>query len=140
MIIAMTSLIPDSHRDLLDRAIIVALATTMPDNTIQVTPVWCSYDGTHIIVNATADRQKHQNMRDRPHVTVMAVDPDDQFRYIEIRGIVEEITAEGGGESMNELALLYTGKPKRYGIEAPPREESERLLHKIKPLKVNYTR
>src|SRR5690606_3994162 len=66
----MTSLIPDSHRDLLDRPIIVALATTMPDNTIQVTPVWCSYDGTHIIVNATAVRQKHRNMRDRPHVTV----------------------------------------------------------------------
>ena len=136
----MTSLIPDSHRDLLDRPIIVALATTMPDNTIQVTPVWCSYDGTHVIVNATADRQKHRNMRDRPHVTIMAFDPDNQFRYLEVRGIVEEITAEGGGESMNELSLLYTGKPKRYGIEAPSREEDERLLYKIKPLKVHYTR
>lgn len=133
----MPSMIPDSHRDLLDRPIIAALATTMPDNTIQVTPVWCSYDGTHVIVNATADRQKHNNMRDRPHVTLMAFDTDNQFRYIEIRGLVEEITAEGGGESMNELSLLYTDKPKRYGIEALPREELERLLYKIKPLKVN---
>jgi PPOX class probable F420-dependent enzyme len=131
-------MIPHSHRDLLDRPIIAALATIMPDGQAQVTPVWCSYDGTHIIVNATADRQKHKNMVERPRVTLMVFDPDDQFRYLEVRGEVVEITAEGGGESMNELALLYTGKPKRYGIEAPPREVSERLLYKIKPTKVNY--
>jgi PPOX class probable F420-dependent enzyme len=134
----MTSQIPDSHRDLLDGPIIVALATLMPDGFPQVTPVWCSYDGTHIIVNATAKRQKHRNMVARPQVTILAVDPNDQFRYLEVRGIVEEITAEGGGESMNELSLLYTGKPKRYGIEAPPREVDERLLYKIKPVHVNY--
>lgn len=134
----MSAHIPDSHRDLLDGPIIVALATLMPDGQAQVTPVWCSYDGTHVIVNATADRQKHKNMVERPNVTLMAVDPQDQFRYLEVRGVVEEITAEGGGESMNALSLLYTGKPKRYGIEAPPREVSERLLYKIRPVHVNY--
>jgi PPOX class probable F420-dependent enzyme len=109
----------------------------MPDGFPPVTPVWCSYDGTHIIVNATADRQKHKNMVERPQVALLAFDPQNQFRYIEVRGIVEEITAEGGGESMNELSLLYTGKSKRYGIEAPPREQLERLLYKIKPTHVN---
>ena len=134
----MSAHIPESHRDLLDRPIIVAFATIMPDGHPQVTPVWCNYDGTHIIVNATANRQKHKNIVERPQVTIMAFDPDNQFRYIEVRGIVEEITPEGGGENMNELALLYTGKPKRYGIEAPPREESERILYKIKPLRVSW--
>jgi PPOX class probable F420-dependent enzyme len=132
----MSAKIPEAYRDLLDRPIIVALATLMPDGQPQVTPVWCSYDGTHIIVNATANRQKHRNMVARPQVTVMAFDPDNQFRFIEVRGIVEEITADGGGESMNELAMLYTGKPKRYGIEAPAREVEERLLYKIKPVHV----
>lgn len=136
----MPAQIPDSHRDLLDRPIIAALGTLMPDGQIQITPVWCSYNGTHIIVNATADRQKHKNMVERPNITIMVFDPDDQFRYLEVRGTVEEITAEGGGESMNELSLLYTGKPKRYGIEAPPRDELERLLYKIKPTHVNYNR
>lgn len=131
--------IPDSHRDLLESAVIASLATLMPDGQIQVTPVWCSYDGTYVIVNATADRQKHKNMVERPHVTLMLFDPQNQFRYLEIRGVVEVITAEGGGESMNELSLKYTGKPKRYGIEAPPREVSERLLYKIKPLRVNFS-
>lgn len=134
------SIIPDSHRDLLDRPIIVAFATLMPDGHPQVTPVWCSYDGTHVIVNATADRQKHKNILRDPRVTLTAVDPDEQFRYIEIRGVIEEITAEGGGESMNELSLLYTGKPKRYGIEAPPQEKLERLLYKIRATHVNTQR
>ena len=133
----MTNQIPENFRDLLDRPIIAAFGTTMPDGQLQITPVWCSYDGTHIIVNVVADRQKYKNVKARPNVTVMAFDPDNQFRYIEVRGVVEEMTTEGGGESMNELALLYTGKPKRYGIEAPPREESERVLLKIKPIKVN---
>lgn len=132
----MTAQIPESHRDLLDGPVLVALATLMPDGQPQVTPVWIAYDGTHVIVNGTADRQKHRNMAARPQVTIMAFDPENQFRYIEVRGIVEEITAEGGGENMNELSLLYTGNPKRYGIEAPPQEESERLLYKIKPVRV----
>lgn len=137
----MTSLIPDSHKDLLERPIIVAFSTIMPDGQVQITPVWCSYDGgTHIIVNLTAGRQKHRNIVERPQVTLMAFDPLNQFRYIEVRGIVEEMTAEGGGESMNEMALKYTGKPKRYGIEAPPREVDERILYKIKPTTVNVAR
>ncbi|MCA0457101.1 MAG: PPOX class F420-dependent oxidoreductase [Chloroflexi bacterium] len=132
-----TSTIPDSHRDLLDGPVIAALATLMPDGSPQVTPVWVSYDGTYVIVNGTADRQKHKNMTDRPTVSLMLFDPQNQFRYIEIRGAVEIITAEGGGESMNEMSLRYTGKPKRYGIEAPPREELERVLYKIRPTQVN---
>ncbi len=135
----MAAHIPDSHRDLVDGPVIAALATLMPDGQPQVTPVWCSYDGTYVIVNATADRQKHKNMAERPRVTLMMFDPHNQFRYLEIRGLVEEITAEGGGESMNELSLLYTGQPKRYGIEAPARAVSERLLYKIRPTQVNYS-
>ena len=135
----MASNIPDSHRDLLERPVLASLATLMPNGQIQVTPVWCNYDGTYVIVNATADRQKHKNMVERPHVTLMLLDPENAFRYLEIRGTVEVITAEGGGESMNELSLKYTGKSKRYGIEAPAREVSERLLYKIRPLRVNVS-
>ncbi len=39
---------------------------------------------------------------------------------------------------MDELSLLYTGKHKRYGIEAPPQEELERLLYKIRPVRVSF--
>jgi hypothetical protein len=41
--------IPDKYRDLLDRPIVVSLATVMSDGPPQVQPVWCSFDGTHIL-------------------------------------------------------------------------------------------
>ncbi len=62
----MTATIPNSHRDLLDGPVIAALATLMPDGQPQLTPVWCSYDGTYVIVNVTAERQKAKNMAARP--------------------------------------------------------------------------
>ena len=135
----MPTTIPDSHRDLLDGPVIAALATLMPDGQPQLTPVWCSYDGQYVIVNVTAERQKAKNMDARPQVALLLVDPQNQFRWLEIRGLVAEITAAGGGESMYELSLLYTGQPKRYGIEAPPREVLERVVYKIRPAQVNYS-
>ena len=43
--------IPDKYRDLLDRPIVVSLATLMSDGPPQVQPVWCSFDGAHFLVN-----------------------------------------------------------------------------------------
>jgi PPOX class probable F420-dependent enzyme len=130
-------MIPESYLDLLTGGVTVALVTMMPDGYPQCTPVWCDYDGTHILVNASAKRQKHRNIRRDPKVAVLAIDPQDPFRYLEVRGVVEAIVADETGDNMNSLSLKYTGKPKRYGIEAPPREVELRLIYKIRPVHVN---
>lgn len=132
----MTDSIPAEYTDLLTTGIVVALVTMMPDGHPQCHPVWCDYDGTHIIVNAGSGRQKGRNMERDPRVTVMAVDPKNQFRFLEVRGLVEEIVIDETGENMNMLALRYTGKPKRYGIEAPPKDVDTRIIYKIKPVRV----
>ena len=129
-------MIPESHLDLLNEPVTVAYVTMMPDGQPQCTPVWCMYDGTHIIVNASVNRQKDRNVRRNPKVTIMAFDPEDNYRYLEVRGIVEEVTSDGAGKNMNELSLQYRGTPKRYGIEAPTEEVDRRTLHKIKPIRV----
>jgi nitroimidazol reductase NimA-like FMN-containing flavoprotein (pyridoxamine 5'-phosphate oxidase superfamily) len=67
--------IPDKYRDLHDRPIVVSLATLMSDGQPQAQPVWCSFDGTHILVNTEKGRQKHRNMSRRPAVTILAIDP-----------------------------------------------------------------
>jgi PPOX class probable F420-dependent enzyme len=132
----MADTIPEDYVELLTTGVVVALVTMMPDGHPQCTPVWCDYDGTHIIVNAGSGRQKGRNMKRDPRVTVMAVDPKDQFRFLEVRGIVEEMVIDETGDNMNMLALRYTGKPKRYGIEAPPKEVDTRIIYKIKPMRV----
>ena len=87
--------IPEKYQDLFKKKTFANLATLMPDGTPQVTPVWCDYDGTHVLVNSAKGRRKDRNMRQNPHVSLALQDPDNPYRYLEVRGRVTEIT---GGE------------------------------------------
>ena len=99
--------IPESHRDLLDGAVVVSLVTLMPDGRPQASPVWASYDGEHVLIITSDIQQKMINVQAQPYVTILAVDPDNAFRYLEIRGVVDEITNEGVSEYINELIPLH---------------------------------
>lgn len=134
----MQNIIPDSHRDLLEKAVVVTFVTLMPDNQPQATPVWCSYDGTHIWVNSTTGRQKDHNVRERPQVTVLAIDPKNPYRWLEVRGLVDEITEEGALDHINELAALYAGNPDYYSFNPGQKGKETRVIYKILPQRVNY--
>ena len=101
--------IPTEYRDLLVRPVLVSFATVMPDGQPQVTPVWIDYDGTYLRVNTAAGRQKHRNMEARPQVTILAIDPDNSGRYLEVRGTVVRIDPEGGDAHIDALARKYLG-------------------------------
>ena len=105
-----TATVPQEYRDLLDeRPVLVSLATVQPDGQPQVTPVWIDMEGDLLRVNTVKGRQKHTNMDERPMVTVLAIDPDNAFRYIEVRGRVTNITEEDGNAHIDTLAKKYTG-------------------------------
>lgn len=133
----MTVTIPDSHKDLFEKPVYVALTTVMPDGQPQSTVVWTDYDGEYVRVNVTRGRQKTKNMERNPKVTVLAIDPENPYRWIEVRGMVEEISEQGGVEHINTLSRKYTGRG-YYGDFAPAerRNEETRLLVKIRPVKV----
>jgi PPOX class probable F420-dependent enzyme len=101
--------IPDQYRDLLDRPILVALATIQPDGQPQVHPVWADFDGTHIRLNTGEGRRKHLNMEERPQVTVLSVDPENPFRWMEVRGTVANVSTEGADAHIDKLAKDYMG-------------------------------
>lgn len=101
--------IPEKYRDLLERPVTVSLATILPDGRPQVTPVWCDLDNGHIRVNTAKGRRKHRDMVERPDVTVMALDPDNSFRYVEVRGRVVDITEDGADAHIDKLAKEYLG-------------------------------
>lgn len=134
----MSSEIPVSHKDLLEGPIYVTLITVMPDGQPQATPVWASYDGERIWVNSALGRQKDRNMRRNPRVTVVAIDPQNPFRWIEVRGTVDEITEEGGVEHINALSQLYTGNADYYAFNPSARGRETRVIYKIRPHKVNF--
>jgi PPOX class probable F420-dependent enzyme len=121
--------IPSEYQDLLkdDRRAYLFLATAMPDGSPQVTPVWFSTEGSYILVNTARGRVKDRNMRARSNVAMVIQDPDDPYRYIQIRGHVAEITTTGADEHINALSLKYDNEPWK------PQPDSQRVIFKILP-------
>ena len=130
----MSSQIPDSHKDLLEGPVPVTIATIMPDGQPQLSVVWCNYDGQYVWVNTARGRQKDKNLTARPVATILAIDPENAGRYLEVRGTVT-MTEEGAVEHINQLAKLYTGADSFYGGAVPTgqTETETRVICKITP-------
>jgi PPOX class probable F420-dependent enzyme len=104
------------------------LATTMPDGSPQLSPVWFSTEGEYVLINTNEGRAKDRNMKARPQVAIVIQDPTDQDRYLGMRGEVIGFTREGADEHINRLSLKYYGKPWTY------REGQRRIIYRIKPI------
>lgn len=129
----MSQSIPDKYRDLFTKRAFASLSTLMPDGSPQVTPVWVDLDGDLVVVNTAKARQKDKNMRRDPRVAVAIIDPDNPYRYLEIRGRVAEITEDGADAHIDKMAKKYLGVDKY-----PYRQPSEtRVMFKIRPERVN---
>jgi PPOX class probable F420-dependent enzyme len=125
----MVEVIPEKYRDLFEKKAFASLGTLMPDGRPQVTPVWCDFDGEYIIFNSAKGRQKDRNVRRDPRVALAIIDPDNPYRYLEIRGKVMEITEQGADAHIDKMAKKYLGQDKY-----PFRQPGEvRVLYKIKP-------
>ena len=127
----MTS-IPDGYKDILQKKAFANLATVNTDGTPQVTPVWVDFDGTHIRFNTAKGRVKDKNLRRNPVVALSIQDPDNPYRYLQIRGRVVEVTEKGADDHIDALAKKYLGQDKY-----PFRQPGEvRVIYKIEPDRV----
>ena len=125
--------IPDQYQDLLQKKAFAHLGTVMKDGSPQVTPIWFDYDGTHIRINSAKGRWKDKNMRNRPKVALSILDPDNPYRYMQIRGTVTEVTENGADAHIDSLAKKYLGQDK-YPYRQPG---EERVIYKIAVERVN---
>ena len=137
----MATTIPDSHKDLLINPIHGVLTTMMPDGQPQMSVVWVDFDGTHVLLNSTLERQKGKNIQKNPKVNVLVIDPDNVARFIEVRGEVVEITQKGAIDHANKQTRAYSGGEKQqfYGDIYPKgiKDKETRVVYKILPTKVN---
>jgi PPOX class probable F420-dependent enzyme len=123
------TVIPDKYLDLFKKKAFANLATLMPDGRPQVTPVWVDYDGRQVIVNTAVGRQKDKNLKRDGRVSMSIIDPDNPYRYLEVRGRVSERTTSGADAHIDKMAKKYLDKD-QYPFRQPG---EERVILKITP-------
>jgi PPOX class probable F420-dependent enzyme len=105
--------IPPEYLDLMQQKKAFAnLATIMTDGTPQVTPVWFDYANGVIRVNSAKGRTKTRNMKEGAAVALSIMDPDNAYRYLQVRGKVTRVTEQGADAHIDSLAKKYLDKDK----------------------------
>ncbi len=123
--------IPEKFADLVQekKKSFAHIATVMPDGSPQVTPVWFDMAGGKVRVNTARGRVKERNMKKGSRVALSIMDPENPYRYIQIRGTVVNVTEHGGDQHIDSLAKKYLGQDKY-----PFRTASEvRVIYEIEP-------
>lgn len=122
------TVVPESHIDLLQRPLYGHLATLRTDGWPQVNPMWFVWDGEHLRFTSTTVRQKYRNVTAHPEVAISVVDPDEPYRYLEVRGTVVRIEPDPTGAFFDTLA-------KRYGMamDGPVADAANRVIFVVKP-------
>lgn len=122
--------IPPKYADLIERPLLMSLATTLSDGTPQVTPVWFSYEDGHFYFNSARGRLKDKAIRANPYIAFTVVDPEDPFNWFAVRGPVVEINDDQqvARGHIDQLAKRYVGADKYGG----PSSEL-RVRYKVAP-------
>ena len=130
--------IPDTHQDLAEQPIVATLATITPGGKPHTAVIWRHFDGSHFLFITSRHLQKAKNIQVNPHVSLMVIDPQNPSRYLEVRGIVEEITEAGALEQLDRMTEFYTGKSTYYGDIVPAENKGSRthIICRIRPTKV----
>jgi PPOX class probable F420-dependent enzyme len=77
--------VPDTHRDLLDGQF-ATLATIDDDGYPQLTEVWFLHDDGELQISLNSSRRKTHNLEQRPECSVLLLDVQNPYRYLEVRG------------------------------------------------------
>ena len=124
----------DNWRDLLEsKKTFAHIATLMPDGTPQSTPVWIDYKDGKVLMNSAKGRVKVRNLKAGSPVAISITDPDNPYRYVQIRGKVSHVTEEGASQHIDKMAKKYLGQDK-YPFAKPG---EVRVLFEIEPSKVS---
>lgn len=101
--------IPENYQDLLAGTTFAHVATIGPNGEPQNNPVWFGWDGRHIKFSQTKTRQKFRNVGKDPRVAMSIIDPENPYRYLEVRGTVDHIEQDPQNDFINAMAKKYMG-------------------------------
>ena len=126
--------IPAGFLDLLtEKKAFANIATLQPDGSPQVTPVWFDYTNGIVRVNTAKGRVKARNMSVGSKVALAIMDPDNAYRYIQIRGTVTKEVTDGAVAHIDSLAKKYLEKD----VYPWHSDKETRVIYEITPSAAN---
>lgn len=103
---------PAAFLDLLERPLIASFATVRGGAVPQLNPMWFVWDGDQQVIRLTHTRVRsnYRLLQSNPHIALLMVDPDDDQRYLSVRGTVTHIEDDPEGEFFKRLQTRYQGR------------------------------
>ncbi|WP_291043712.1 PPOX class F420-dependent oxidoreductase [Herbiconiux sp.] len=119
----MSDAIPADYAELLEQPNYGHLGTVRPDGTVQVNPMWFLREGDTLRFTHTTKRAKFRNLQQNPAMSLSVIDPENPFRYLEVRGKLIAVEPDPTG-------AFYVVLGKRYGDpdQAPPPDSADRVV------------
>jgi PPOX class probable F420-dependent enzyme len=124
----------DSLRNFLDEVMPAIVGTNRYDGSVQMNPIWYERRGDQIWLNAASSRAWGRRLIPGSAVTLLFVDPANQYRWAQVQGEVLEKTGDGGAAQIDRLSQRYFGRP--YGQHDPA---DPRLIIRVMPTRVTGT-
>ena len=124
----------DSLRNFLDGVMPAIVGTNRSDGSVQMNPVWYERRGDEIWLNAASSRAWGKRLQPGGLVTLLVVDPGNQYRWVQIQGEVMEKTSEGGAAHIDRLSQRYFGRTYTQHDPADPR-----LVIRVRPARLTGT-
>ncbi|MDQ6616442.1 MAG: TIGR03618 family F420-dependent PPOX class oxidoreductase [Actinomycetota bacterium] len=102
--------------------------TMLPSGQPMTHVMWVDADDDFVLINTETHRQKYDNIRHDPRVTVVVIDGDNPYHYGEVRGrVVGERRGPAARAHIDQLSQKYLGTPYSGHIT------SERVILQIAP-------
>ena len=121
---------PESHRDLLD-AQVASLATIRRDGFPHVTEVWFLYDEGELKTSLNTSRLKTRNLQRDPKCSLLILDLQNPYRYLEVRGIAH-VEPDDDRAFVDKLGAKYDADLSEH--DGP---EDRRVVVTIEPVNVH---
>jgi PPOX class probable F420-dependent enzyme len=110
----------------------------MPDGAPQASIVWRLWETPYIRVSSPKTSQKTRNVTRDPRITFLMVDPQNAYRYLEIRGLVQQVEDDPDCVFLDRITHFYLQKPYYGGAEPIENKgKEEHVIFQIVPQKAN---
>jgi len=132
---ARSATLTDEQRAFIRENAFPATVTTLRhDGSPHSTVVWIDEVDGEVWFNTAVGRAKERYIRDDPRVSVLVLDPTNQYRWVAVNGTAS-LHEEGADEHIDKLAKKYLGQD-RYPWHS---RDEQRIIVRIRPERLDST-